>query len=187
LAFSVSIYFHDDIPGILDEKRMQGQIVQVNVSAGGLPKRPVMRAFIGPLGLEGDQHAHPEHHGGPGKAVLVISAEAVDALIADGFPLFYGALGENLTVRGVEARWLRPAQKWRAGGAIIELTTLRIPSSLTVYDLPDRTLQSAIWDESLRSGNTSSPLWGIAGFYASVVQPGEVRPDDPFVLLEQAV
>ena len=167
---------------------MRGQIVQVNVSAGGVPKRPIPQVFIAPLGLEGDGHAHPNIHGGPKKAVLVVSAEAVDALIANGFPLFYGALGENLTVRGIESRWLRSGQRWRAGQAIVELTTLRIPcSALTAYDLPDRTLRSAIWDDSLRAGNTSSPLWALAGFYASVTQPGEVRPGDPFALLEQAV
>jgi MOSC domain-containing protein YiiM len=167
---------------------MRGQIIQVSVSPGDVPKRAVPRAFIGPLGLEGDGHAHPDIHGGPGKAVLVVSAEAVDALIAGGFPLFYGALGENLTVRGIEARWLRSGQRWRAGQAVIELTTLRVPcSSLAAYDLPDRTLRIAIWDDSLKAGNTASPLWGLSGFYASVVQPGEVRPGDPFALLEQAV
>jgi MOSC domain-containing protein YiiM len=167
---------------------MRGEIIQLNISPGGVPKRAVPRAFIGPLGLEGDGHAHPDIHGGPRKAVLVVSAEAVDALIASGFPLFYGALGENLTVRGIEARWLRTGQRWRAGEAVIELTTLRVPcSALTAYDLPDRTLRSAIWDDTLRAGNTASPLWAIAGFYASVVQPGEVAPGDPFALLEQAV
>ena len=167
---------------------MRGEIIQVNISSGGVPKRAIPRAFIGPLGLAGDGHAHPDIHGGPRKAVLVVSAEGVDALIANGFPLFYGALGENLTVRGIEARWLRSGQRWRAGQAFIELTTLRVPcSSLAVYDLPDRTVRSAIWDDSLKAGNTASPLWGLAGFYASVVQPGEVRPGDPFALLEQAV
>jgi len=167
---------------------MRGEIIQVNISPGGVPKRAVPQAFIGPLGLEGDGHAHPDIHGGPLKAVLAVSAEAVDALIAGGFPLFYGALGENLTVRGIEARWLRSGQRWRAGQAVIELTTLRAPcSSLAAYDLPDRTLRSAIWDDSLKAGNTASPLWGLGGFYASVVQPGEVRPGDRFALLEQAV
>ena len=167
---------------------MLGEIIQVNVSPGGVPKRAIPRAFIGPLGLEGDAHAHPGIHGGPRKAVLVVSAEAVDALTAGGFPLFYGALGENLTVRGIEARWLRSRQRWRAGQAVIELTTLRVPcSSLAAYDLPDRTLRCAIWDDSLKAGNTASPLWALAGFYASVVRPGEVRPGDPFALLEQAV
>jgi MOSC domain-containing protein YiiM len=168
---------------------MRGQIIQVNLSAGGLPKYPIPQAFIGPLGLEGDDHLHLSVHGGPAKALLIVAAEAIDALIADGFSLFYGALGENLTVRGIGARWLRSGQRWRAGQAIIELTRLRVPcSALAAYDLPGRTFRSAIWDETLQAiGNTSSPLWALAGFYASVIQSGHVRPGDPFALLEQAV
>jgi MOSC domain-containing protein YiiM len=167
---------------------MNGRIIQVNVSPGGIPKRPVPEGLLAPLGLQGDGHAHPQYHGGPMKAILAVTAEVVDQLIAEGFPLFYGALGENLTIRGIDARWLRSGQRWRAGQAVIELTTLRIPcSALTVYDLPGRPLRSAIWDDKTKAGDPSSPVWAKAGFYASVVQPGEIRPGDPFVLLEQSV
>jgi len=65
-----------------------------------LPKRPIPHGVITPLGLEGDLCAHPTIHGGPRQAVLIIAAEAVDELIASGYPLFYGALGENLTPAG---------------------------------------------------------------------------------------
>ena len=167
---------------------MTGQIVQVNLSRGGLPKRAVAESYLEPLGFEGDEHAHPKFHGGPMKAVLIVCAEAVDQLIADGFPLFYGALGENLTVSGADRRQLRPGQRWRAGGAIVELTTLRIPcSALTVYDLPDRPIRGAIWDALTKAGDPSSPVWATAGFYASVSQSGLVRPGDPFALLDQFV
>src|SRR5689334_14374384 len=86
---------------------MEGAIVQVNISLGGLPKRAISEAFINPLGLEGDRHAHPHIHGGERKAVLLIAAEVVDDLTARGYPLFYGALGENLTTRGLNIRDLR--------------------------------------------------------------------------------
>jgi hypothetical protein len=42
-------------------------------------------------------------HGGPGKALLLLASEVIDALCAEGWPLFYGALGENLTTR---AAWI---------------------------------------------------------------------------------
>ena len=165
---------------------MNGQIVQVSISLGGVPKRPAPSGVLGPLGIEGDRHAHPNSHGGPQKAVLIVTAESVDELIAQGFPVFYGALGENLTVRGVDRRWLRPGQRWRAGQAVIELTRPRVPcSALTVYDLPRRPLQQEIWDDKVQAGETSSPVWAKAGFYGSVCQPGEVRPGNPFVLLQE--
>src|SRR5256885_6576040 len=47
---------------------MQGTIVQVNISPGGLPKRAIADGFITPLGIEGDLHAHPAIHGGAPQA-----------------------------------------------------------------------------------------------------------------------
>ena len=47
---------------------MQGRIVQISVSPGGLPKRAVPEGMVTPLGIEGDRHAHPSIHGGPNKA-----------------------------------------------------------------------------------------------------------------------
>ena len=38
-----------------------------------------------------------------------------------------------------------------------------------------------------RDGDTSSPRWALGGFYASVVQPGIIRPGDPISLLDQVV
>ncbi len=86
---------------------MTGRIVQINISRGGVPKRPIPEGAITPLGLEGDLCEHPEIHGGPRQAVLLIAAETVDELIARGYPLYYGALGENLTTRGLDRRQSR--------------------------------------------------------------------------------
>ena len=50
---------------------------------------------------------HPQIHGGPRKAVLIVASEVVDELTARGYPLFYGALGENLTTSGLSIRDIR--------------------------------------------------------------------------------
>jgi len=104
---------------------MEGSVVQVNISPGGLPKRAIAEGMIGPLGIEGDVQAHPQIHGGPLQAVLIIAAEVVDALIARGYPLFYGAMGENLTTRGIPIRDLRIGDQLRVGGAVLEVTKPR--------------------------------------------------------------
>jgi MOSC domain-containing protein YiiM len=167
---------------------MYGRIVQVSISPGGVPKRAVAESFIAPLGLEGDSHAHPQIHGGPAKAVLVICAEVLEELKAAGHPVFDGALGENLTVSGVDRRIFRSGQQWRAGEAIIEFTTLRAPcDAIAIYDLPGRPIANAIWDKKTKAGDPSSPVWAMAGFYASVVRPGLVWPGSTFALLDQAV
>jgi MOSC domain-containing protein YiiM len=159
----------------------QGSILQINVSQGGVPKRPVQDALVTPLGIEGDLHAHPEIHGGPRKALLLITSEGIEELKALGFPLFYGALGENLTTRGVDRRAWRIGQRWRIGGVIVELTRVRVPcATLNVYG---RGIQEAMYDQEVKAGDVSSARWGLSGFYASVVQPGPIQAGAALELL----
>ena len=108
-------------------------VVQLNVSAGGLPKHPVREARVGPLGIEGDRHAHPAIHGGPQQALLIVCAEVVEELIGEGYPLFFGALGENITTRGLDRRTLRAGQRYRLGTEVtVELTKPRGPCRVLV-------------------------------------------------------
>ncbi|MFY9728061.1 MAG: MOSC domain-containing protein [Bryobacteraceae bacterium] len=155
---------------------MQGTIIQISVSQGGLPKRPVPQARVGAEGLEGDAHAHPQFHGGPRKAVLLIAAEVVDDLAARGYPVFYGALGENLTTRGIEVSGLRIGDRLRAGSATLEITQVRVPcGQLDVYG---GALRGDLYDARVKAGDRGSPRWGWSGFYASVVETGVVAPGD---------
>jgi len=160
---------------------MEGTIVQVNISPGGLPKREIAEGLITPLGLEGDRHAHPQIHGGPRKAILLIAAEVVDDLSDRGFPLFYGAMGENLTTRGIDVRDLRIGDRLRAGGATLEITQPRGPC--TALDIYGTSLKGEIYDKQVKALDHTSPHWGMSGFYASVVQPGPVGPGDIIALV----
>ena len=160
---------------------MQGTIIQINTSLGGLPKRAIPDGMITPLGLEGDRHAHTQIHGGPNKAILLIASETVDQLKERGFPLFYGALGENLTTRGIPLKDLRKGDQLRAGGALLQITLPRIPCrQLDVYG---ETLKRELADELIWKHDPSSAYWGMSGFYASVIQPGPVAPGDIIALV----
>ena len=162
---------------------MPASILQINVSRGGIPKRPVPEADVTPLGLAGDAHAHPQIHGGPRQALLLITSEGPGDLIAQGFPLFHGALGENITTLGLDRRSFRKGQRYRLGTAIIELTKPRGPcDTLNVYG-PG--IQKAVYDPQVKAGDPSSPRWGLSGFYASVLVTGAIRPGDPIQLLEE--
>lgn len=164
---------------------MRGAILQVNVSRGGIPKRPIEEGFLAPLGIEGDAVAHPQFHGGPRQAVLLIAKEVIDALAAAGWPVFPGALGENLTTEGIDHKQFRPYQRYRVGEAVIELTKPRSPCA--ALDMYGPGIQREIHDKAVKAGDVSSPHWGMSGFYASVVQSGTIRPQDIIVLLDQAV
>jgi len=158
-------------------------LVQINVSRGGVPKRAISSGDVTPLGIAGDECAHPEIHGGPQQALLLITSEGIEELTALGFPLYNGALGENLTTRGLDRRWLRVGQRYRVGAIIIELTQIRQPcDQLNVYG-PG--IQRAVYDAQVFAGDPQSPLWGLSGFYASVARPGTIRPGDPIILLDE--
>ncbi len=151
-------------------------IIQVNISRGGLPKLAIDSGFIGPLGIQGDLHAHPQFHGGPNKAILIIASETVDELVKRGYPVFYGALGENLTTRGLDIRDIRIGDEIRAGGAILEITQPRGPcAQLDVYGA---SIKQEIYDAGVKALDPRSPHWGMSGFYASVRSPGPVAPGD---------
>jgi len=155
---------------------MTGVVVQVSISPGGVPNRAIEEGSVTRTGITGDGWRHPAFHGIPKRAILLIASEGVDELAARGFPVFYGALGENITTRGLDRRSLRIGQRLQAGEAIIELTEVRFPcGTLNVYGAG---IQAAIYDAHAQAGDPASPVWGMSGFYASVVEPGIVRPGD---------
>jgi MOSC domain-containing protein YiiM len=162
-----------------------GSIVQVSISRGGIPKLPIPEGFVTPHGIEGDRWAHPQIHGGPRQAVLLICSEVVDELAAKGYRVFYGALGENLTTRGLDRREMRAGQRYRVGEAFIELTKVRAPcSTLDVYG---ESIKAEIYDKQVKAGDPGSPRWAMSGFYAAILRAGMVRRDDIITLVDQVV
>ena len=162
-----------------------GSILQINISPGGIPKRPIPEGIVTEERIRGDGWAHPQFHGGPNKAVLIVTSEGIAELVQQGFPLYYGALGENLTTAGLDRRQMRVGQRYRAGEAMLELTKLRVPcGTLDVYG---PTIKQAIYDAQIKAGDPASPRWGLSGFYAKVIRPGLIRPHDIITLVDQVV
>lgn len=155
-----------------------GSVLQISVSAGGVPKRAVPEAVVIELGLDGDQHAHPELHGGARQALLFITAEGIEELKQAGFPVFPGALGENITTTGLDHRTWRIGQRWRVGpDVVVELTKIRVPCK-TLNRYGAGAIQKAVYDEVVKAGDPSSPHWGLSGCYARVVECGTVHTGD---------
>jgi MOSC domain-containing protein YiiM len=155
-----------------------GRLVQVNVSPGGVPKYPVEEARVSFDRVEGDSWNDMEHHGLPGQAVCLFSVELIGQLVAEGYPLFPGALGENFTTEGIDYRRIRLGDQYRVGSDVeIRITKVRRPCrTISVYG---SSLLRAMFDADVKAGNTSSPRWGRSGFYAEVLKEGSVRPGDP--------
>jgi MOSC domain-containing protein YiiM len=164
---------------------MTGSIVQISISPGGVPKRPIAEAEVTVEGIRGDSWAHPQIHGGPNQAVLLITTEGIGQLIAQGYPVFPGALGENLTTIGLDRRQMRIGQRYRIGEVLLEITKMRAPcSTLDVYG---SSIKHAVYDARVKDGDASTPRWGLAGFYARVLRSGLIHAKDIIELVDQVV
>ncbi|MDO8476459.1 MAG: MOSC domain-containing protein [Candidatus Rokubacteria bacterium] len=105
-----------------------GRIVQISVSLGGVPKLRVAAARVTELGLEGDQHRDMEHHGGPERALCLFALEQIRVLQAEGHDVSPGAIGENLTVEGLDWECVTPGVRLELGaGVLIEVTRYTSP------------------------------------------------------------
>jgi MOSC domain-containing protein YiiM len=150
---------------------MRGTVVQINASKGGIPKLPVGVATVTERGVVGDNWAHPRFHGGPKQALLLIAMEDLDSLKALGYPVYPGALGENLTMAGIDMRAVRFGDRFRAGEVLLEITKLRQPCR--TLDLIRKGIQLELYDTTPGAAN-----WGRGGFYARVIEGGTIRPGD---------
>ena len=161
---------------------MTGAVVQVSVSAGGVPNHAIDCGRITARGIEGDSWRHPQFHGIPKRAILLITAEGLDEIQVMGFSVWPGALGENLTTRGLNRRALRMGQRFRCGSAVIHLTEVRFPcNTISIFG---KGIQEAIYDMRTINCDPSSGVWGLSGFYASVLEPGILLPGDSITLID---
>ncbi len=136
----------------------EGRITSINISRGGIPKKPIRSVFIHEGGLEGDGHNHAKHYR-PAQAVSLQDMETLAELNAEGFPLTAGMTGENLNVRHLYVNALPVGTRlFFTGGVAIEITRKRPPCY--VLDAIDPRLKKAIA--------------GRCGVYAKVVQGGRL-------------
>jgi MOSC domain-containing protein YiiM len=153
-----------------------GRIVQVSVSNGGVPKRAVAEARVGPPGLEGDAHRDTEHHGGPERAVCLFSLEAIEALNHEGHTLVPGAIGENVTVQGLDWGAVGPGCRVLLGD--------RVLLEVTRYTSPCVNITRAFKNgDYSRVSQKRHPGWSRV--YARVLAGGVIRPDDPVRLVDE--
>ena len=133
----------------------------------GIFKEPVAdRVMLRELNLDGDGQADLIGHGGVYKAAYVYSHEHYDhwakELGRDDFA--FGQFGENLTVEGMLDHDIHVGDRFRIGGALVEVTQPRVPC----FKLGIR-MGVESFENVLLSSNR-------VGFYLRVLEEGEVAP-----------
>ena len=147
---------------------MSGRIFQLNVSPGGVPKRAVASAALTELGLVGDSVALPKFHGGPTRALCLYSLERILALQEEGATIFPGAIGENVTLVGVDWDRVVPGARLALGDTMVEVTK---------YAEPCRTTSPFVCGDLRRYHQDHFPGWSRV--YAKVLHTGHLAPGMP--------
>ena len=150
-----------------------GVLVSINISDGGVPKRPIQEGRVGVNGVAGDRQRDLRYHGGPGRAVCLYSLEIIQALQAEGHPIDIGSAGENLTLSGVDWDAMIPGRRVRVGAVLLELTRYAHPCSKLVPYFLD--------GEFTRISQKVHP--GSSRLYSCVLEESVVRPGDPVEIL----
>ena len=160
----------------------RGQIVSINVShPGGVPKRPIDRTVITTRGLIGDgQRTKEPVHGGPEKAICLFGVEQIRRVNADGHHLYPGAIGENLTLSGLDLGGLASGDQLRIGdpasGPIIQLSDPAAPCKNIAGSFEDWRIARV--SHKVRPEDSR--------WYARVLREGPVVSGDPIELLGAA-
>lgn len=156
---------------------MDGRVLQVNVSPGGVPKLPVERAWVGRFGVEGDRQQHDTVHGGPHRAVALLGIEAIERVQADGHPIEPGSVGENLTTVGIELASLPIGTRLAVGDELL----LEISSPANPCNLIGGSFRGG---KSGRISVLTHPA--DTRMYARTLVEGAVRPGDSIRVLSPA-
>ena len=150
---------------------MTASIVQLSISAGGVPKHAVLAAQVTRLGLAGDVQKHKKIHGGPDRAVCLFALEVIDALRAEGHPISPGSTGENITIRGLDWAALGPGSRLALGAhVVLEVTELTDPCKQIAASFLERNFRRIL-------------LRGDSRLYARVLTEGALRPGDPVTVI----
>jgi MOSC domain-containing protein YiiM len=167
------------MPGSLNHGRLKldnppssgrsGHIFQISLSDGGVPKLGQPQAEVSYAGLVGDRHRDLKAHGGPEQALCLYSLERILALQVERHPLFPGAIGENLTIAGLDWSLVVPGARLRLGEHVL--------AEITRYTTPCSNIAPFFAkDDISRVSQKVHPSW--SRLYARVLQPGMITVGD---------
>jgi MOSC domain-containing protein YiiM len=154
---------------------------EADLLIGGRPARSAIgklpvggQVAVGPLGLDGDEQADKENHGGLEQALYAYAREDLDfwtELL--GRELRNGIFGENLTTAGIDVSAALIGETWRVGTALVQVTAPRIPC-VTFKSW----LDEPHWVRRFAEA-------GRPGAYLRVLAEGSVQPGDDLAVLSR--
>jgi MOSC domain-containing protein YiiM len=151
----------------------RGVVHAINISNGGVPKLPQPWAHVRTTGVDGDRQEDLRFHGGPDRAVCLYSLDLIEALQGEGHPIVPGAIGENLTLHGIDWTELRSDARLEIGDVRLEVTRATTPC---------RKIAAAFTDgEFSRVSQQVHPGW--SRYYARVLREGIVTTGDRVLLV----
>jgi MOSC domain-containing protein YiiM len=134
------------------------------------------RVAVTTLGLDGDEQADRMHHGGPDMAIHHYPRDHYSHWrVRTGSPLLdhAGALGENISTRGLNDETACIGDRYRLGSALVEVSQGRAPCWKPAHRLGYKPLTAEI------------VTTGRAGWYYRVLEVGAVAEGDALTLLDR--
>lgn len=137
-------------------------------------KHPVLGPVrIAQLGLDGDMQVDKRHHGGPEMAVHLYPlahyafwrARLGDHALLDD----PGAFGGNVAVEGLDETQVRIGERFRLGGAVLEVSQPRMPCATIERRFERQGMVAAIMES------------GRCGWYFRVIEEGDAMAGDALV------
>jgi MOSC domain-containing protein YiiM len=151
------------------------QEIRAALGRTAIDKRPSgVSVAVCQLGLDGDEQADRDHHGGYEQAVYAYAREDLDWWVEQlGRELRDGLFGENITTAGLDICGAAIGETWRLGTAVVQITSSRIPCV---------TFASWVGEQHWVKRFAQA---GRPGAYLRVLSDGEVGPGDDIEVLDR--
>ncbi len=134
---------------------------------GGVPKPSVDSIDVRLNGVYGERIRDTKHHGGPKRAVCILSNQTLQFLQQDGHPIRGGSTGENLLI-DIDEISLGPGIRLKFEHVELEITS---PAP------PCKTIQESFTNGDFKQlSHTLNPQ--RTRWYAQVLQEGIIRVDE---------
>lgn len=144
----------------------------------GIKKHPVKNLHLTKVGFRGDEQGDTLHHGGETKAVLLFCAKSYKKLNElSGNDFDYDDIahyGENIVVDEIDENDICVGDILQIGNAKVEISQPRQPCWKLSANTKTKNMTSLIYNN------------GLSGWYARVIDEGEITQNDKIILLKRA-